>query len=279
MKRVRHRDKRMLSRSLCTSKKFSNPRLNDSDRNRFVLELVSADDDGRLDGCPISLKMECFPGLPYTIEEITESLNRQHEVGLILWYKVEGQKIIQITGWNDHQNFHGYTRYPSIYPPFGQPETQENGEPSQPETSENGLTIPKDKIREDKIRKEAVSKKAFADVDAIFISLAEILKEKILSWKPNHKPITSGTVTKWSATLRLMVTVDGRTPEQIRDVMNWLYAEGVYGEYAFVVESAESLRAKYDRIETAMKKKPRQQNIEIDDGVSDEFKVEGGLYE
>ena len=90
------------------------------------------------------------------------------------------------------------------------------------------------------------------------LQLASLLRDQILSSDPDHKPITDATVGKWANTMRLMMTSDGRDSAQVIDVMEWLYTEGVVGEFAFVVESAKAFREKYDRIKNARHRRKQE---------------------
>lgn len=102
--------------------------------------LVSADDDGRLEGDTISIKMKCCPGLDITNDDIAESLTRLHLIGLIEWYEVDYEDYVQVSNWEENQRFHGWTRYPSTYPSSndGSPNIQKNGEPTSPNKGEIG---------------------------------------------------------------------------------------------------------------------------------------------
>lgn len=106
----------MISRKIVGSVKWNDPRLTDFDRLLWVLLTISADDFGRLEGEPVSIKLNCLPGLDHSVGDITDSLTRLHTVGLVINYEVDGNIFIQIEKWDCHQRFHGINKHPSTFP-------------------------------------------------------------------------------------------------------------------------------------------------------------------
>jgi hypothetical protein len=292
--RILHRDRRMVGRNITTSEKVNS--ITDRDFRIWTHLLVSPDDDGRLEGNPLTVKMTCLPGLPYSIDEVAESLQRLHDIGLIIWYEVGGKRYIQICQWEENQRFHGWTRYPSIYPSpngdseAGSPEIPESGEAGSPENERTGDTN-RQEIRDKgqveekeeqhlsgtesptsphpssaaKGKAEEESPACFdedstaylvADAESEPSILATELKDAILRWKPGTR--TAG-FSKWPRTIDLMIRKDGRTPDAIRNAISWLYGPNTErGEYAILVLSAQALRDKFDQIEFSMNKRSTQ---------------------
>jgi hypothetical protein len=115
--------------------------------------------------------------------------------------------------------------------------------------------------------------------DPIFVELAHLIKDGILSWKKDHKPFSDTTIYKWAEVIRLMVTVDKRDPDQIRKVIKWLYTEGCYGDYPFVVESADSLRKKFDKIEIRMNRGRSSEPSELQRRLEQQRQVQSKEFE
>jgi len=63
---------------------------------------------------------------------------------------------------------------------------------------------------------------------------------------------------KWAADLDLLHKRDGREWQEVFDAIEWVF-HGQTGDYRFVVQSPDALRAKWDRIALAMAKRPAQQ--------------------
>lgn len=124
---------RMISKSLSTSEKFS--RLSET-RNGlaefcqvlYVMLIPHADDFGKLQGDPFTVKHQCFPASPRSSDDFQAALNALHESELIIWYQVSGKRFIQITNFDPHQTgLHKRTK--STFPEI-------------PGNSGNGLEVP-----------------------------------------------------------------------------------------------------------------------------------------
>lgn len=87
--------------------------------------------------------------------------------------------------------------------------------------------------------------------------LAQLLREHV----PAVKIPTMSQRTSWAKCCRKMRETDKCTEDQIRYAITWLYSEGNQGEYAFVVQSMDSLRKKWDGIVIAIQNaKPSQKS-------------------
>lgn len=75
-----------------------------------------------------------------------------------------------------------------------------------------------------------------------------------LSWDDNTK---TGQRLKWADAFRLIVDRDGRTYDELKATMTWLFRKQT-GDARFVVQSPESLRKKWDRIQAQMRRPPTQ---------------------
>jgi hypothetical protein len=112
---------RMLSKSLSTSQRFADlakaGALCEFCQVLYPLIVSHADDFGRLQGDPFTVKHQCHPTSPRMIDQFAEALQWLHEVGLIVWYSVNygsggsGRKYIQIVNFEAHQQgLHKRTR-------------------------------------------------------------------------------------------------------------------------------------------------------------------------
>lgn len=98
----------MISKSLSTSEKFAN--LSET-RNGlaefcqvlYVMLIPHADDFGKLQGDPFTVKHQCFPASPRSAEEFRSALSALHDSELIIWYQVSGKRFVQITNFDPHQ--------------------------------------------------------------------------------------------------------------------------------------------------------------------------------
>jgi len=75
-----------------------------------------ADDDGRLLGDPLYILANIIPNEGLSITEIEKILIELDKVRLIEWYQVDGEKFIQVYGWEEHQRIRKDRYKPSIYP-------------------------------------------------------------------------------------------------------------------------------------------------------------------
>ncbi len=84
----------------------------------FTWIIPHTDDFGRLAGSPAKVKALVVPMLEKSIKDIGDSLQRLHEQGLIQWYEADGEKVIQVTNFEKHQQgLHKRTRSKFPDPP------------------------------------------------------------------------------------------------------------------------------------------------------------------
>ena len=106
----------MLSKSLSTSEKFAAlvtqaPGIFEFCHALYPLIVAHTDDFGRLQGDPFTVKYQCYPASPRSLEEFSHALKALHDVGLALWYQVSGKKFVQIVTFYKHQQgLHKRTR-------------------------------------------------------------------------------------------------------------------------------------------------------------------------
>lgn len=95
-------EKRCISKSISISEKVNS--LPDVfDMLLFTWMITHTDDFGRLTGAPAKVKALVVPMLDKTVREVEQSLRKLHEENLIIWYEVNGEKVIQIVNFEKHQ--------------------------------------------------------------------------------------------------------------------------------------------------------------------------------
>jgi DnaD/phage-associated family protein len=109
-------EKRMLSKVISISEKV-NELPDIFDMLLYTWMIPHADDFGRLAGSPGKIKALVVPMLDKSIKDIRDSLQVLDHQGLILWYEVSGEKVVQIQQFEKHQQgLHKRTR--SKFPDF-----------------------------------------------------------------------------------------------------------------------------------------------------------------
>jgi hypothetical protein len=111
----------------------------------FLGMLNFADDEGRIQNSPKSLKAQIFPADPFTIADIEGMIVELSANDLVMPYEVDGKRYLQITGWKKHQ------RIDKPQPPK---------HPPPPEHSPSvRRTFPPDRIGRDRSREEGKERK------------------------------------------------------------------------------------------------------------------------
>jgi hypothetical protein len=93
---------RMINKRLGKSKKYANL-ISDRTRVLYVLIYTHTDCEGRVDGDPEEIKIECCPYLKYTLRKIAESIIELHNIGLIQLYEIKGRPFIQFLEFEKNQ--------------------------------------------------------------------------------------------------------------------------------------------------------------------------------
>lgn len=81
----------------------------------FVCMWMFCDDAGRHPDNPKRLKMEVFPGDPFTDAQVRSLISELVKARLLVRYKHDGQCFLQVTGWSKHQKI---DRPSYKYPPL-----------------------------------------------------------------------------------------------------------------------------------------------------------------
>jgi hypothetical protein len=107
-------------------------------------------------------------------------------------------------------------------------------------------------------------KEIYRERDPVALHLASFLVAAIKRTDNGdfpHKPKIPKDVALgskgWASTLRLMITNDGHSADEIKETILWLYGDNLRSETSFVVMSPTSLRSKWDRIQLQRKRKDK----------------------
>ncbi len=121
---------RVLKESICYSGDID--KLTPFEETVFYRIIVRADDYGNLDGRMDFLKSVLFTTKPSVgVKKIQSACEKLEEVGLVLFYEVDGKPYLHITNWDKHQRMrktHG--KYPRFAATCGNlpPETETDNE-------------------------------------------------------------------------------------------------------------------------------------------------------
>lgn len=113
----------MISKSLSTSERFAAlhehaKRTAEFCQALYMLMIVHADDFGRMQGDPQTVKLLVLPGSPRKLPEFSDALQALHDVELIHWYETDGRKYVQIERFDENQSgLHKRTKSKFPVPP------------------------------------------------------------------------------------------------------------------------------------------------------------------
>ena len=94
-------ERRMISKAISISEKVNS--LSVFGRLLYTWMIPHADDFGRLPGSPAKVRALVVPMADETVKDVEQALADMHERGLIIWYEVDGERFIQITNFEKHQ--------------------------------------------------------------------------------------------------------------------------------------------------------------------------------
>lgn len=129
-----------------------------------------------------------------------------------------------------------------------------SGDKSSDISGDNGgdNSVPLNKTKQNKTKQNNTSGKSgtshkkaarkFAD-DSVEMELALYLFEKIKQNNPEHKALTDSQKQKWADSIRLMIERDNRTPQKIRNMIDWCQADSFWKQN---ILSTAKLRKQYD---------------------------------
>lgn len=92
---------RFISSTLGESDRFAELD-NNEQRYLYLMLIPHADAEGRLKGNPQWINGKVLTYVPMDPTTIEQALKRMHEVGLVVWYEVDGKRFVQIERFHDH---------------------------------------------------------------------------------------------------------------------------------------------------------------------------------
>ncbi len=182
-----------------------------SARLLFIGLWTFADDCGNGSAKPRELKMKVFPGdsdvTPAKIEKWLNELNKE----LIIIYNVEDKQYYHVMGW-EHQliNNPSKAKYPALSEDYRRTTV--------------GLGTLREGIGGEGKGKDRKGKEAATEVPATFIELARTFLEKQKERFPKESALKDfeARVTAGARNLHLFHTKNGRTENEIRDLLDWI---------------------------------------------------------
>ena len=219
-----------------------------------------ADREGRLEDRPKRIKAEL---LPYDDGDVDAMLNDLVKYGFIQRYEVDGHRFIQVSNFTKHQRTHTNEVQSTIPEPPSTSDTSttkdasaahqgdKSGEPSEQALVPSRAHVNSNSnydSNSDLGISSSENAKASRTVEKIqpeHQAIAELLDTRIHENNPEAKPTTPKQLQNWANDVRLMVERDGRTIEQIRDVLEWSQQDDFWHVN---ILSMGKLREKYDQL-------------------------------
>ncbi len=99
---------RLVSRTLGSSRKFAAlqsvaGKLSEFSQALYPLLIANSDDFGRMAGDAFTVRLAVFPSSPRKDADFAAAIGAMHKVGLVCWYEADGQQVIQIVDFDEHQ--------------------------------------------------------------------------------------------------------------------------------------------------------------------------------
>jgi len=158
-------------------------------------------------------------------------------------------------------------------------QTEQRTEQQKDNAVNNELHINKNEKNEKNIKDTSPkSKKRIYDVDSIHYQLAEYLFEEM---KKNNPEARKPDFHKWANDIRLMMEIDNRKEEQVRNMITWSQSNDFWKGN---ILSAKKLRDKYDQMKVQANQSyknnnaaaPKNDSVKYDIKQSEFFKVPEG---
>jgi len=224
-----------------------------------------ADREGRLEDRPKRIKAEI---LPYDNCDVDQLLSQLAKYGFILRYEVEGNRYIQITNFSKHQNPH-IKEAESIIPPPSEHDTEpDKHHTSTVQEQEQHSTFPADSLilipdslnpytdsistsepSPDPVREKSKKAKQIPLFDEATeqYQLALFVRQCVLKNLPNAKvpESTPEDLRRWAYNIDLMMRIDYRSPDEIRQLMDWAHKDQFWKAN---ILSPGKLREKWDTL-------------------------------
>jgi hypothetical protein len=227
-----------------------------SARLTFIGLWTYVDDNGVGPADPRLIRAAIWPleEAPDILQRTREDLQRLQEAHLITLYEASGRPLVYVNSWTEHQKV-SHPRKPRFLTPHEVPQAPDQGKSDSPEdfrsTPEDRQSPPEDDApeqgagsREQGKGIEAISEAAASDatpprpdVERVCEHLAAVIEKG-----GGKKQRISKT---WRNDVRLLLDVDGVTPEQAIAAIDWAHADDFWNAH---ILSPGKLRAKYETL-------------------------------
>lgn len=254
-------DGRMLKKKISLSRRLAALET-DSARMLYTWLNSHLDVEGRFSADPEVVKGQVVPRLKHLTPEVVEELLCDiASQGLIVRYENDGDRFLELRRFKDEQKLRpgrekkseipapkgcklldearqppGNRRATAGSPPADKKGKQVEGLDALPDSrqEEAGRTPAQVKLREVKIRED--------NVECIEFRLSEYLLRLIKERNENFK---QPNLEKWAEIIDLMIRIDKRDPEEIKEVIEWCQQDDFWQDN---ILSASKLRKQYDQL-------------------------------
>ncbi len=246
------RDRRMIWRSSFTSKKLA--KCTDSEHLLFYGLILNADDEGRGDGDPLSISLECA-NRRWSEEQVEGMMKTLRDLRLVAWYRVDDDLFYEVSLFDEGQagSWQGKHKKTSLIPRI--PEVGHRVRCTRTPTSEKSVAKGREgKEREGKESElsdsDLTPKSRFAPGDDPY-DLALFLRDLILANDDKAKTPDpdSPAFQKWCLDIDRLIRLDGRPPNEVAAIIHW--CQNHHGEkfsWSSNILSANKLRQKYAQL-------------------------------
>ena len=219
---------------------------------------------GQLITSRASIKKWFNNDLLVTDQRIRTTLTKLEKLGFLTKEATNHYTLITLCHYNDYQSLRETSNQRS-----NQATTKEPPSNNQALTTNNHVNH--DNQLKDNSNK---SKKRIYYGDSIYYQLAEYLFEEM---KKNNPEARKPDFNKWANDIRLMMEIDKRKEEQVRNMITWSQSNDFWKG---IILSAKKLREKYDQMKVQALKQnnaaaPKSDSVKYDIKPSEFFSMEG----
>lgn len=244
------RDRRMICRSSFTSKKLA--KCTDSEHLLFYGLVLHADDEGRGDGDPLTLTLECA-NRRWSEEQVEGMMQTLRTLNLVSWYTVDGDLFYEVVDFDRYQqgSWQGKHKKESLIPKI--PEGGHRVRCTRTLVSEKSVANVMEcnvmESKESDISDSPLLYEKGQDPYDLADFLADLIRRNNERAKTPDLDTPAGQ--KWCNVFDLMIRVDKLDPAEIAAVIKWCQADDFWQDN---VLSPAKLRKQYARLYAEAKK-------------------------
>ena len=239
---------RMIDKVVILSKKIN--AISEGAENLYYRIYVNTDDFGLFHADPKILKGQIYTLRSISVATIGKRLDELIEIGLIKIYEIDGERYLEIVGFEKHQTFRKDYVRKHEYP---KPSTKSY----EPVRSRTKSPTNINKIKLNQIKTSCSEKHS---------ELAALLESKIKERIPKHRFVGKDYLKKWANVFRLMEEKEEATISEIEELIIWISKDDFW--YKNIL-SGEKLRKQFGRLwaekEDDKKKRGVQSDEEFDE--------------